>query len=46
MDVRIREAATDLFIRDGYNGVSFLGIGKELGITHSNIHVHTQNFAF
>ena len=37
---KIEAVATELFIRDGYNGVSYLGIGKELGITHSNIHYY------
>ena len=37
---KIETVATELFIRDGYNGVSYLGIGKELGITHSNIHYY------
>jgi len=37
---KIETVATELFIRNGYNGVSYLGIGKELGITHSNIHYY------
>ena len=37
---KIEKVATELFIRDGYNGVSYLAIGKELGITHSNIHYY------
>lgn len=32
--------ATELFIRNGYHGVSYLGIGKKLGITHSNVHYY------
>ena len=45
MESRIRAVATDLFIRDGYNGVSFLLIGKALGITHSNIHYYFKTKA-
>lgn len=37
---QIEAVATELFIRDGYRGVSYLGIGKELGITHSNVHYY------
>lgn len=37
---RIELAATRLFIRDGFNGASFLALGKELGISHSNIHYY------
>ena len=37
---RILAVATDLFIRHGYKGVSFLGIAKELGISHSHIHYY------
>lgn len=37
---RILALATDLFIRHGYKGVSFLGIAKELGTTHSHIHYY------
>lgn len=40
VEARIRSLATDMFVRDGYNGVSFLAIGKALGITHSNIHYY------
>jgi AcrR family transcriptional regulator len=42
---RILAVATELFIRHGYNGVSFLTIGKELGISHSNIHYHYRTKA-
>jgi AcrR family transcriptional regulator len=37
---RIEDVATRLFIRDGYNGVSYLDIGRELGISHSSIHYY------
>lgn len=37
---RIERVATELFIRNGYHGVSYLGIAKELGITHSNVHYY------
>jgi AcrR family transcriptional regulator len=37
---RIERVATRLFIRNGYHGVSYLGIAKELGITHSNVHYY------
>ena len=37
---QIEAVATELFIRNGYHGVSYLGIGKELGITHSNVHYY------
>lgn len=37
---QIAAVATDLFIRNGYHGVSYLGIGKALGITHSNVHYY------
>ena len=42
---RIERVATELFIRNGYHGVSYLGIGKELGITHSNVHYHYRTKA-
>ncbi len=42
---RIEQVATDLFIRNGYHGVSYLGIGKALGITHSNVHYHYRTKA-
>lgn len=42
---RIKSVATDMFMQHGYNGVSFLDIGKVLGITHSNIHYHFKNKA-
>lgn len=37
---QIEKVATDLFIRNGYHGVSYLAIAKELGITHSNVHYY------
>ncbi len=37
---KILALATDLFIRNGYRGVSFLGIAKALGTTHSRIHYY------
>ena len=37
---RIRDVATDLFVRRGYNGVSYLDIARHLDITHSNIHYY------
>lgn len=40
---RIERVATELFIRNGYHGVSYLGIAKELGITHSNVHYYYRN---
>jgi len=42
---QIEAVATELFIRDGYRGVSYLGIGKELGITHSNVHYYYRTKA-
>lgn len=40
---RIERVATELFIRNGYHGVSYLGIARELGITHSNVHYYYRN---
>lgn len=37
---KIKARATELFIRHGYNGVTFLDLGKDLGINHSLIHYH------
>lgn len=37
---QIEQLATELFIRHGYNGVSYLDISKALGITHSNVHYY------
>jgi TetR/AcrR family transcriptional regulator, transcriptional repressor for nem operon len=37
---RIVEVAARLFIAHGYNGVSYLNIARELGISHSNIHYY------
>ncbi|MBL8386474.1 MAG: TetR/AcrR family transcriptional regulator [Burkholderiales bacterium] len=42
---RIERVATALFIRDGYHGVSYLDIARELGITHSNVHYYYRNKA-
>ncbi len=39
---RIKAVATRMFIRHGYNGVTFLSLSKALGITHSLIHYHFQ----
>jgi AcrR family transcriptional regulator len=41
----ILAVAADMFIRRGYNAVSFLMIAKELGITHSNIHYYFKTKA-
>lgn len=43
LTLRIERVATELFIRNGYHGVSYLGIAKELGITHSNVHYYYRN---
>ena len=43
---RILSVATDLFIRHGYKGVSFLLIAREVGITHSNIHYYFPTKAY
>lgn len=40
---RIKDTATDLFIRRGYRGVSFGDISSALGITRANIHYHFGN---
>lgn len=40
---RIERVATELFIRDGYHGVSYLHIARELGVTHSNVHYYYRN---
>ena len=42
---RILALATELFIRHGYKGVSFLGIARELGISHSHIHYYFRTKA-
>ncbi|MFN0161752.1 MAG: TetR/AcrR family transcriptional regulator [Burkholderiales bacterium] len=42
---RIAAIATELFIRNGYHGVSYLGIGKALGMRHSNIHYYYRTKA-
>lgn len=42
---RIEEVATRLFILHGYNGVSYLDIARELGITHSSIHYYYRTKA-
>ncbi len=43
MKERIKRAATDLLIRNGYRGASFADIAKPLGITTANIHYHFGN---
>jgi AcrR family transcriptional regulator len=40
LEARILAVATDLFIRHGYKGVSYLSIAKELGIGHSLVHYY------
>lgn len=42
---QIEAVATELFIRNGYHGVSYLGIAKQLGITHSNVHYYYRTKA-
>ncbi len=42
---RIERTATELFIRNGYHGVSYLAIAKELGVTHSNVHYYYRTKA-
>lgn len=42
---RILALATKLFIRHGYKGASFLGIARELGLTHSHIHYYFRTKA-
>ena len=37
---KVKVVATEMFIRHGYNGVTFLDLAKELGINHSLIHYH------
>lgn len=37
---RIESSAARLFITHGYNGVSYLDIARELGISHSHIHYY------
>ncbi|WP_420606450.1 TetR/AcrR family transcriptional regulator [Novosphingopyxis sp.] len=37
---KIKSLATEMFIRHGYNGITFLDLAKELGINHSLIHYH------
>lgn len=37
---KIKKRATELFIRHGYNGVTFLDLAKDIGINHSLIHYH------
>lgn len=37
---KIKAVATDMFIRHGYNGVTFLELSKVLDINHSLIHYH------
>lgn len=45
IEARILAVATDMFIRHGYKGVSFLTIAKEVGITHSHIHYYFRTKA-
>jgi|HubBroStandDraft_2_1064218.scaffolds.fasta_scaffold503161_1 AcrR family transcriptional regulator len=40
LEDRILTVATDLFIRHGYKGASFLAIASVLGIGHSHIHYY------
>jgi AcrR family transcriptional regulator len=42
---RIEQVATRLFILHGYNGVSYLDIAKEMGVTHSSIHYYYRSKA-
>jgi AcrR family transcriptional regulator len=42
---RIEAVAARLFITHGYNGVSYLDIARELGVTHSNIHYYYRTKA-
>jgi TetR/AcrR family transcriptional repressor of nem operon len=42
---RIEAVATRLFILHGYNGVSYLDIARELGVTHSSIHYYYRSKA-
>jgi AcrR family transcriptional regulator len=42
---RIEQAARRRFILHGYNGVSYLDIGADLGITHSSIHYYYRTKA-
>ena len=37
---KVKALATEMFIRHGYNGVTFLDLSKALGINHSLIHYH------
>ena len=45
LEERILAVATDLFIRHGYKGVSFLAIARELAITHSHVHYYFRTKA-
>ena len=45
LEDRILSVATDLFIRHGYKGVSFLAIAAVLGISHSHIHYYFRTKA-
>jgi AcrR family transcriptional regulator len=45
LQARIEEVAARLFITHGYNGVSYLDIARELGVTHSNIHYYYRTKA-
>ena len=43
VSTRIEAVATRLFILHGYNGVSYLDIAREMGITHSSIHYYHRS---
>ena len=45
LEHRILAVATDLFIRHGYKGVSYLTIAKELSIGHSLVHYYFRTKA-
>jgi AcrR family transcriptional regulator len=43
VSARIEDVATRLFILHGYNGVSYLDIAREMGVTHSSIHYYFRS---
>jgi AcrR family transcriptional regulator len=45
VSARIEGVATRLFILHGYNGVSYLDIAREMGVTHSSIHYYYRTKA-
>jgi AcrR family transcriptional regulator len=45
LEHRILALATNLFIRHGYKGVSYLAIARELGIGHSLVHYYFRTKA-